>query len=869
MLLNRILAALVITGSLAVASATASAATTIDATRLTSDTFALGHATFWTGRIPAQEPRELALPPATYELYDAADNVILFTVDAAGNVSYPAFYDSFLQGRGTTTLTVIGHQVTIDAHELSAAQWSLRDLTDWFDRSSKPVLTVIPGSHYFFQNLYIAPIGLQVDNDGKWRHDPSYDDFLDGRGTANLIVHGFEVSIVGPNLSAPYHHIEGLGNLPVHTGATYRVIPAQYYITSSSTEMFVLATVDHNGRWSYDPALEPVILDGAGSTHLTIHGARVKVDARALSSPFWLVGYALLEWVPREQTAEITVLPGRVYFVDARQSYSNAMRVSAAGTWAYAEEDSAWLDGAGTSTLVVVGYPFTVDGWGLAEAGISSFSLFPGQVLSTFQEHTFAGIPGNLYAIDAGGASLAFTIDGQGLFQNAPPSFLGVPLAGNGTSALLFGTRPAPDEDDDGVLNDGDNCPSTPNPDQGNADGDSLGDACDEDDDDDTVLDVSDNCVTVANGDQLDTDDDAQGDACDGDDDADGRADGVDNCALAPNPDQADLDDDGEGDACDGDDDGDGVSDLADNCPVVGNAAQADQDGDGKGDACEGDDDDDGVEDGDDNCVTVVNEDQHDLDGDGQGDACDADDDNDLILDAFDNCPTVYNPVQSNSDQDTYGNACEPDRDRDGVIDDLDNCPDDADPSQANADRDARGDICDLDDDGDGIDDAADNCPLKSNRNQSDIDGDDIGDACDARFDVGRLEDALAKIARRAIAIVTSVPKLSQSAKMISILNGVVATVEAANDQLAAGRLSPWIYRLVLADSILKLEAFEKLVQQRGSAPKHKPELSASQVSALRVATLEMQVVIGVMVASSWLNDLPKVHSPHVGACNH
>src|SRR5262249_12958672 len=39
----------------------------------------------------------------------------------------------------------------------------------------------------------------------------------------------------------------------------------------------------------------------------------------------------------------------------------------------------------------------------------------------------------------------------------------------------------APDADSDGVPDAGDNCPSTPNADQANADGDSLGDACDPD----------------------------------------------------------------------------------------------------------------------------------------------------------------------------------------------------------------------------------------------------------------------------------------------------------------------------------------------------------------------------------------------------
>jgi syndecan 4 len=51
------------------------------------------------------------------------------------------------------------------------------------------------------------------------------------------------------------------------------------------------------------------------------------------------------------------------------------------------------------------------------------------------------------------------------------------------------------------VCEDVDNCPTTPNPDQANSDGDSLGDACD-------------NCPNVTNQDQADSDGDGVGDAC-------------------------------------------------------------------------------------------------------------------------------------------------------------------------------------------------------------------------------------------------------------------------------------------------------------------------------------------------------------------
>ena len=171
-------------------------------------------------------------------------------------------------------------------------------------------------------------------------------------------------------------------------------------------------------------------------------------------------------------------------------------------------------------------------------------------------------------------------------------------LAGESFS-LSCGT---PDADDDGVPDDDDNCPQTPNPDQVDQDIDDIGNLCDDDLDGDGVDNQLDNCPDIENINQQDLDGDDIGDACDNDADGDSVNDAVDNCPGIANTDQSDNDLDQSGDVCDVDDDNDVVPDVADNCPLHHNPGQEDIDLNGQGDVCDGDVDGDGVSNQDDLC---------------------------------------------------------------------------------------------------------------------------------------------------------------------------------------------------------------------------------------------------------------------------
>ena len=175
--------------------------------------------------------------------------------------------------------------------------------------------------------------------------------------------------------------------------------------------------------------------------------------------------------------------------------------------------------------------------------------------------------------------------------------------------------------------------------------------------DNDGRLNEVDNCPTVANSGQFDRDNDSFGNECDPDIDGDGFSNEIElskgtkvwDAASFPRANSSlDLD-------------GDGFENNADNCPTVANKGQWDKDKDGLGNECDNDIDGDGFS----NEVELAQNtkvwdatsfpsDPSDTDGDG-------------IKDDVDNCPDASNSGQWDKDKDGIGNECDFDIDGDGV----------------------------------------------------------------------------------------------------------------------------------------------------------------------------------------------------------
>lgn len=144
--------------------------------------------------------------------------------------------------------------------------------------------------------------------------------------------------------------------------------------------------------------------------------------------------------------------------------------------------------------------------------------------------------------------------------------------------SFMLGSKPIPDSDDDGILNNRDRCTDTPS----GAQVDGFG--CPADNDGDGVANGIDRCPNTAVGAIVD----AIG--CTRDSDGDNIADGIDKCPDTPTGVLVDST------GCPRDSDGDGIADGLDRCSATPRGATVDALG------CPGDEDADGVLDGLDRC---------------------------------------------------------------------------------------------------------------------------------------------------------------------------------------------------------------------------------------------------------------------------
>ena len=176
------------------------------------------------GEIFLTAPQQsLQLQPGRYEFVVASGVPSDFTFDvtAAGLINYDAAFDTFLSGRGTTTLVVRGFEIHFDARYLSGPI-SLFVLPDAV-RILNTSLRLLPASSYVLEqgSGSVAQWPLQIGLDGKVQYDQGLDiahgGFLSGRGTTQLQLLGFPLLVDARPSGAASVVLNPTGNVTTST----------------------------------------------------------------------------------------------------------------------------------------------------------------------------------------------------------------------------------------------------------------------------------------------------------------------------------------------------------------------------------------------------------------------------------------------------------------------------------------------------------------------------------------------------------------------------------------------------------------------------------------------------------------------------
>jgi hypothetical protein len=236
----------------------------IDATSLFSSSFSVPRVTL--GEVSSREVQALLLAPGIFQFLFGSGMVadFIFSVTPEGKVDYDENLDvlhpsGFLKGRGTSTLNIVGHPVTIDASQLTGGSVLF---VGGGQITSSQTVTLVPAHFYRVQpgSGIVGTFNFQLTLDGKFAYDPTLDfsqgGFLKGQGSNTLTFLGYPAAVDATAVSSLLI-IQGVFNFPdSHTGKADMVLmPANSYALQfkSGVVSDLRFNVELNGSISFDP----------------------------------------------------------------------------------------------------------------------------------------------------------------------------------------------------------------------------------------------------------------------------------------------------------------------------------------------------------------------------------------------------------------------------------------------------------------------------------------------------------------------------------------------------------------------------------------------------------------------------------------
>jgi len=365
---------------------------------------------------------------------------LAFTIAADGTVGYDPGLEGVLTGHGTSTLTVNGVTITIDARQLSLAYVNVDD--NLFARNNAPItFTGLPGPASLIDSAGAgASVSFILKADGTVDYDPSLNRILSGRGTSTLAVNGVTVTIDATQLSLDQLTVDNAFTTATPVGFTFTGLPGPVLLTDLGSGFTAGFTLNADGTVDYAAAVAGV-LSGSGTTTLLVHDVTVTIDARSLSLQS-LVLYNNLNLPATESTGgpvtntafAFKALPGTYTLQDIFGSAAVQFSVGADGNVSYSSSLQGILTGAGTSTLTVHGATVTIDATALTQDYLF-IDVFYQLQFQTTAAVPVALLPGPYSLLENVGGSVSFQVNTDGSLNFS--SSLDSVLSGRGTSTLI------------------------------------------------------------------------------------------------------------------------------------------------------------------------------------------------------------------------------------------------------------------------------------------------------------------------------------------------------------------------------------------------------------------------------------------------
>ncbi len=207
----------------------------IDATPLVYRYFVIpGVTSNW---VDSRTVQSFDLAPGVYSFQIASGYYADFTfrVTPLGTIDYDVAHNGFLSGRNTSTLTIAGLSVTLDARYLSGSGVLLViPTTDWITFAT---CRMVPASYYSVQqgSGVVADFNFQLDVNGHWQYKAPYDvlngGFLAGAGSSTLGFYGYPLLVDARAAGGTGVTVQTIWGMPFSTTSVEyaNLLPAQYF----------------------------------------------------------------------------------------------------------------------------------------------------------------------------------------------------------------------------------------------------------------------------------------------------------------------------------------------------------------------------------------------------------------------------------------------------------------------------------------------------------------------------------------------------------------------------------------------------------------------------------------------------------------